>query len=84
MRFSERYGYEKPSEVIIREKITLEIQNAICTCYDDLQKEINYSKLEEHIWCDFLNNRKNDFWIGGGYVITITEYINNKIIGIGV
>ena len=34
--FSERYGYTKPSDVIIREKITLEIQNAICSSYDKL------------------------------------------------
>lgn len=35
--FSERYGYTKPSDVIIREKITPEIQNAICSCYDKLK-----------------------------------------------
>ena len=37
--FSERYGYTKPSDVIIRERITPEIQNAICNCYDDLKKQ---------------------------------------------
>ena len=36
--FSERYGYTKPSDVIIRERITPEIQNAICSCYDKLHK----------------------------------------------
>lgn len=40
MKFSERNGYEKPSEVIIRERITPEIQNAICTYYDNLNKKI--------------------------------------------
>ncbi len=35
--FSERYGYIKVSDVIIREKITPEIQNAICSCYDRLE-----------------------------------------------
>ena len=30
--FSERYGYTKPSEVLIREKITTEIENVICSC----------------------------------------------------
>lgn len=34
--FSERYGYTKPADVIIRERITPEIQNAICSCYDKL------------------------------------------------
>jgi hypothetical protein len=32
--FSERYGYTHPSDVIVREQITPEIQNAICSCYD--------------------------------------------------
>lgn len=36
MRFSERYGCEKPSDVIIRETITLEIKNAISNCFIDL------------------------------------------------
>ena len=40
--FSERYGYTKPSDVIIREKITPEIQNAICSCYDKLKNRLFY------------------------------------------
>ncbi len=86
MKFSERYGYLKPSEVIIREQITPEIQNAICTCYDDLSKEMNYfegdgkeyARLEENIWCYFLNNRKNDFWLSGGYRIVSTRFIGDS------
>ena len=39
--FSERYGYTKPSDVIIREKITPEIQNAICSCYDKLKNRLD-------------------------------------------
>ena len=35
--FSERYNYRKVSDVIIREGITPEIQNAICSCYDKLE-----------------------------------------------
>lgn len=52
MRFSERYGYEKPSEVIIRERITPEIQHAIGNCYLDLFEMINqssYRQLEQFI-----------------------------------
>ena len=80
MKFSERYGYEKPSEVIIRERITPEIQNAICTCYDNLKKKIyrNYEDLEEHLWCYFLNKRKNEFWKNGGYMITSTAFIEDN------
>lgn len=46
--FSERYGYTKPVEVLIREKITEEVENALCTCYDVLEDAIrrgHYLKL---------------------------------------
>ena len=46
--FSERYGYTKASDVIIREKITPEIQNAICSCYDKLP-DLNGSNVEHLI-----------------------------------
>lgn len=77
MKFSERYGYEKPSEVIIRERITPEIQNAICTCYDILKKEIGirvYIEIDEYIWCYFFNLRKDKY---NGYGNEITKYIEN-------
>ncbi|WP_278940509.1 AbiJ-NTD4 domain-containing protein [Parabacteroides johnsonii] len=73
--FSERYGYTKPSDVIIRERITPEIQNAICNCYDDLKKTISrqeeniygyqlrslYPEIEKEIWVHFLNKRKIEY-----------------------
>ena len=65
--FSERYGYKKVSDVIIRERITPEKKNAICTCFDKLNKIFElagyrYStslciELEKHIWTNFLNQR---------------------------
>lgn len=68
--FSERYGYTKPSDVIIREQITPEIQNAICNCYDKLRSYISYKELgymkskypiiERQIWEYFLNNKLRD------------------------
>lgn len=84
MKFSERYGYLKPLEVIIREKITPEIQNAICTCYDTLSNQMSsidnsaYAYLEEYIWCFFLNKRKSEFWYNRGYVITSTAFIEDN------
>ena len=61
--FSERYGYTKPSDVIIRERITPEIQNAICSCYDMLEDYhlYSYSNLELYIWKYFLNEREGYF-----------------------
>lgn len=77
MKFSERYGYEKPSEVIIRERITPEIQNAICTCFDLLKRGIGpnlYKTVDEYIWCFFLNQRKDKYSGLGG---VITYFIEN-------
>lgn len=61
--FSERYGYTQPSNVIIREIITIDIQNAICNCYDELRKRIGnyYYALQEHIWINHYNQRKSEF-----------------------
>lgn len=82
MKFSNRYGYLKPSEVIIREQITLEIQNAICTCFDALSKldssDYGYAKLEWHLWCNFLNKRMNDFGFLRSHRIVATDFIENK------
>lgn len=62
--FSERYGYVKPSEVIIREEITTRIRNAICSCFDRLEKRISqdeYKQINRHIWVYFLNKREQEF-----------------------
>lgn len=86
--FSERYGYIKPSEIIIRENITLEIQNAICSCYDRLQNDLFYAKssynddpyidLEKYLWTFFLNNRAGEFQDGRSYHIVATAYMENN------
>lgn len=72
-RFSERYGYVKPSEVLIREGMPLSIQNAICTSFDKLkiflQRQMGdnargvaeYKTLEKYLWVYFLNNREAYF-----------------------
>lgn len=80
--FSERYGYTKPSDIIIREKITKEIQNAICTCYDELverSKHIyraSYEKMEIYLWTEFLKQRRNNFRMDQ---IVATSYIENSM-----
>lgn len=69
--FSERYGYKKVSDVIIREEITDEIQNAICSCFDELLHIYNIERyavpsselkeLEKHIWTKFFNLRLSKY-----------------------
>ena len=69
--FSERYGYKKVSDVIIREEITPEIKNAICSCFDqllDIYSTARYdyatselAGLEKHIWTKFFNQRLSNY-----------------------
>lgn len=86
--FSERYNYTKASDVIIREKITPEIQNAICSCYDRLQRifedikeygEDPYVDMERYLWTYFLNQREGNFKKGGLYHIVATNFLEEKI-----
>ena len=71
--FSERYGYMKPSEVIIRGGITEEIENAVCSAYDYLKEWMNdiddhaeydhyYNEMGVFLWTQFLNKRKDEYW----------------------
>ena len=87
--FSERYGYTKPSEVLIRETMTEEMENALCTCYDVLADSLSrggysynnetYKEMELFLWTDFLNKRRNDFYGDyGGYMIVATRVLKNK------
>lgn len=65
--FSERYGYTKPSEVLIREQITPEIQNAICNCMDHFISSVENlgmyesqcpTELLKYIWTHYFNKRE--------------------------
>ena len=76
--FSERYGYIKPSDVIIRERITPEIQNAICSSFDRLKGKIGlhaYLELERYIWTYFLNEREADFGDNYSYHVVTASFI---------
>lgn len=77
--FSERYGYVKPRDVLVRECINIDIQNAICSAFDNLRMNYNnidlneerecensYTAMEMAIWIHFLNKRKNNFYIFNG------------------
>ena len=86
--FSERYGYTKPSEVLIRETITEEIVNGICSCYDYLYEWLNkidsynslgetYADMEMYLWTHFLDRRRNDFYSHGGHAVLVTNIIND-------
>lgn len=76
--FSERNGYVKPQDILIKEQITTDIQNAICSCFDDLrfQNPKLFMDMEIHLWSKFLNLRKGEFSVT--YVVA-TSYIEDKI-----
>ena len=90
MRFSERYGYVKPTEVLKRGDLDNEAITALCNCYDHLAKWFNhydvntgnrydesYTNLEESIWCFFMNQRRDDFYTGRGHKIAATVYLQS-------
>ena len=86
--FSERYGYTKPSDVIIREQITREIQNAMCSAFDVLPDlfdkagarygEYDFIEMERFLWTQVLNERESKFSEGRNYHIVSTWYIENS------
>lgn len=81
--FSERYGYTKPSDVVIRERIAPEIQNAILSCFDRLYQRMTYNthfseyyhKMEMYLWTNFLNRRNSEL---KQYQNVATKYIENQ------
>lgn len=77
--FSERYGYTKPSDVIIREQITPEIESAICNCIEYLKQDLmpynnGFRRLKFQVWIYYLNNKINDFYEGDDI---IEDYIED-------
>lgn len=86
--FSERYGYTKPSDTLIREKMTEEIENALCSCYDRLgdylRKNVSYNnetykEMELFLWTNFLNERQNAFYSDyGGHRVVATCVLTEK------
>lgn len=92
MKFSERYGYVEPVKVLKRGSLDEEGTKALCNCFDHLERCLNhydverhrvydesYTEMEETIWCFFMNERLNDFYIRGGHKIAATEYLKSKM-----
>ena len=84
--FSERYGYTKPSDVIIREQITPEIENAICSCYDRLSNSLSRLSISDshivtlgkYLWVYFLNKREAKFYSGNGYFLSAIPFFEDQ------
>lgn len=92
MKFSERYGYVKPVEVLKRGFLDAVGITALCNCYDHLAMWLNrydvntaghrydesYTDLEETIWCFFMNQRRDDFYVYNGHKIAATAYLQSE------
>lgn len=53
-KFSDKYGYTKPSDIIIRGRLTREIVNSILNWGGYGHR--NLYEIEQNVWSDFLNN----------------------------
>ena len=83
MKFSEKYGYVMPVDTLKRGGLDNEGAAALCNCYDFLEDWLSryshayeYTKMEEDIWCFFLNKRRNDFYdVYDNHKVVVTEYL---------
>lgn len=91
--FSERYGYVKPRDILVRECINIDIQNAICSAFDYLYRiynridtnvgrgyEDSYKAMEMVIWIHFHNMRRDDFYIHTGHRVVATTFLESNVI----
>lgn len=91
--FSERYGYVKPRDILVRECINIDIQNAICSAFDYLYRiynridtnegrgyEDSYKAMEMAIWIHFQNMRRNDFYTQTGHLVVATTFLESNVI----
>lgn len=76
-RFSERYGYVKPNDIIVRECITEPIRNSICNWLNLIRTEIrSYKEMDKFLWTFFFNRRNDE------YPYSYYPYHNNFGVGL--
>lgn len=90
--FSIRNGYVKPSNVLVREKITPEIQNAICNCFEAFWTiedprddehliflvSISEREVQKRLWVSHLNRYIVEFWgPNNSYPNVIVDVLRN-------
>lgn len=77
--FSERYGYIKPNEVIIRGRITEPIKNSIYNWILKIFGNVDKLYIETEVWLYFLNNKINEYQSYRSYSCygVILDYIDN-------
>lgn len=75
--FAERYGYIKPTEVLIVGCMPQEVINAICNCLFRLQEKISnqYDTIRLVCWTDFFNQKQSMY---DKYNDCLTKYLEDK------
>lgn len=73
-KFSERYGYTKVSDVIIREDLPLRVSNGL---YNILNSYMNYD-FDKHFWLDYLGERVDNYEYGNGNDYEVIWYLTNE------
>lgn len=88
MKFSEKYGYVLPVDVLKRGGLDNEGATALCNCYDHLKLWLSrsshtsdiYTMMEETIWCFFLNKRRDDFYyMYHNHEVVATKYLLSEV-----
>src|SRR5574344_2661630 len=72
--FSERNGYVKIDEALVRKCMPTSVRNAVCNCYNYLKPITNYDGLNKVVWLYFLNQRETEY-------NSYQDYINNYLMG---
>lgn len=85
--FSQRKGYSPADNAFVRERITIEIQNAICNCYDDFEDQLRnvhynpidvYQEMESFLWRYFLNEQMSEFSSGYNYKVVLKSVVQDN------
>lgn len=77
--FSERYGYTKPSEIIIREQLPLSILNSIINWLNWLNvnlREGEYIQIERNIWQYHFNEKLSLYSSRNAFLVNYFDPIN--------
>ena len=79
VNFSEKYGYTKVSDVIIREQITIAINNSILNWFHKIEIYLRgpFYGIEKDIWQYFLNRNLRDYQNDTRGRTIVIEYIFN-------
>lgn len=82
--FSQRKGLTTDSEIVLRDDMSKDVDNAILSCYYKFKESLRYGyfksipeSIEKELWCHFLNKNLRDFYVGHRYFDVFEPYIED-------